>query len=169
MAIGERIRFLRNLKGITQKWLGQSVGFPEKAADVRMAQYEAGTRKPKEKLIENIATVLEVSPFALDVPNIEDEIRLMHTLFALEDLYGLKIANIDGEVCLRLDRENPHFVSMYDRFLNWQTESQKFQENTITKEEYDNWRYSYPKLKIQQDEADINNALEKLINEKNNK
>ena len=28
MAIGERIRFFRNLKGMTQKYLGMQVGFP---------------------------------------------------------------------------------------------------------------------------------------------
>ena len=32
MAIGERIRFFRNLRGMTQKYLGQVVGFPEKTA-----------------------------------------------------------------------------------------------------------------------------------------
>ena len=42
MAIGERIRFIRNLRGMTQKYLGTLVGFPEKTADIRMAQYEAG-------------------------------------------------------------------------------------------------------------------------------
>lgn len=30
MAIGERIRFFRNLRGMTQKYLGQVVGFPER-------------------------------------------------------------------------------------------------------------------------------------------
>ena len=47
MAIGERIRFFRNLRGMTQKYLGQVVGFPEKTADIRMAQYESGSRTPK--------------------------------------------------------------------------------------------------------------------------
>ena len=51
MAIGERIRFIRNLRGMTQKYLGTLVGFPEKTADIRMAQYEAGTRTPKEDLL----------------------------------------------------------------------------------------------------------------------
>lgn len=32
MAIGERIRFLRNLRGMTQKYLGTAIGFPEKTA-----------------------------------------------------------------------------------------------------------------------------------------
>lgn len=30
MAIGERIRFIRNLRGMTQKWLGQAVGVSSK-------------------------------------------------------------------------------------------------------------------------------------------
>lgn len=32
MAIGERIRFIRDLRGMTQKYLGTLVGFPEKTA-----------------------------------------------------------------------------------------------------------------------------------------
>ena len=39
MAIGERIHFFRLLRGMTQKYLGMSLGFPEKSADVRLAQY----------------------------------------------------------------------------------------------------------------------------------
>ena len=62
MAIGERIRYIRNLRGMTQKGLGMAVGFDEKTADVRMAQYESGTRTPKEKLTADIAHALEVSP-----------------------------------------------------------------------------------------------------------
>ena len=81
-----------------------AVGFDERTADVRMAQYESGTRTPKEKLIADLANALEVSPNALDVPEVDSFVGLMHTLFALEDLYGLKINSIDGELCLALDR-----------------------------------------------------------------
>ena len=38
MAIGERIKYIRNLKNFTQKYLGQLIGFPEKTADIRIAQ-----------------------------------------------------------------------------------------------------------------------------------
>ena len=58
MAIGERIRFFRNLRGMTQKYLGTVVGFPEKTADIRMAQYESGSRTPKADLTESLAGVL---------------------------------------------------------------------------------------------------------------
>ncbi len=62
MAIGERIRFFRNLRGMTQKYLGTLVGFPERSADVRLAQYETGTRTPKADLTEKLAYYLGVSP-----------------------------------------------------------------------------------------------------------
>ena len=39
MAIGKRIHSFRNLRGMAQKYLGTVVGFPEKTADIRMAQY----------------------------------------------------------------------------------------------------------------------------------
>ena len=95
MAIGERIRFFRNLRGMTQKYLGQVVGFPEKTADIRMAQYESGSRTPKADLTNTLAQVFEVSPQALTVPDNDSYIGLMHTLFTLEDLYGLKITELD--------------------------------------------------------------------------
>ena len=55
MAIGERIHFFRLLRGMTQKYLGTAVGFPERSADVRLAQYETGSRKPKADLTAALA------------------------------------------------------------------------------------------------------------------
>ena len=103
MAIGERIHFFRILRGMTQKYLGTIVGFPERSADVRLAQYETGTRKPKAELTAALAQALDVSPHALDVPDIDSYIGLMHTLFTLEDLYGLTVSESDGEICLKID------------------------------------------------------------------
>lgn len=76
MAIGERIRYLRNLRGMTQKYLGIAIGFTEKTADVRMAQYESGSRTPKEKMIADLANLLEVCPQALTIPDIDNYIGL---------------------------------------------------------------------------------------------
>lgn len=146
MAIGERIRFIRNLRGMTQKYLGTLVGFPEKTADIRMAQYESGTRTPKDDLTKALADVLDVSPMALNVPDIDSYIGLMHTLFAMEDLYGLRIDKLDDEICIRLDRNRGvQFVSLLDSFSDWQQQAEKYKSGIITKEEYDAWRYNYPK------------------------
>lgn len=50
MAMGERLRFFRKLRGMKLKELGLQLGFPEKSADVRMAQYESETRTSKAEL-----------------------------------------------------------------------------------------------------------------------
>ena len=150
MAIGERIRFFRNLRGMTQKYLGQVVGFPEKTADIRMAQYESGSRTPKAEMTENLAGALGVSPLALSVPDIDSYLGLMHTLFALEDIYGLKIDKLDDEVCIRLDKNRgTSYISLLERFTAWQKEAEKYRNGEISKEEYDHWRYTYPEVEVQ--------------------
>ena len=114
MAIGERIHFFRLLRGMTQKYLGMALGFPEKSADVRLAQYETGSRTPKADLTAALAQVLDVSPHALSVPDIDSYVGLMHTLFTLEDNYGLKISEMDGEVCLKVDvRKNKDAARLF--------------------------------------------------------
>ena len=145
MAIGKRIRFFRNRKGMTQKQLGELLGFLGKTSDVRMAQYESESRTPKQDLVKEMAYLLDVSPRAITVPEIDSYIGLMHTLFALEDMYGLKIGEIDGELCLRLDKsKGTTYLSMFDMFHAWQEQAEKLKSEEITKEEYDQWRYNYP-------------------------
>ena len=158
MAIGERIRFFRNLRGMTQKYLGQVVGFPEKTADIRMAQYESGSRTPKAELTENLAGALGVSPLALSVPDIDSYLGLMHTLFALEDIYGLKIDKLDDEVCIRLDKNRGTSYISFERFTAWQKEAEKYRNGEISKEEYDRWRYTYPEVEVQR----TRDALDKM-------
>ncbi len=150
MAIGERIRFIRNLKGMTQKYLGIQVGFPEKTADIRMAQYESGSRTPKVDLINKVAEVFDVSTAALTVPDIESYNGVMHTLFTMEDLYGLRIDKLDDELCIRLDKGmGTNYLTMFDMFSAWNKQAEKLKNGEITKEEYDHWRYNYPKLEAE--------------------
>ena len=164
MAIGERIRFIRNLRGMTQKYLGIMAGLPERTADIRMAQYEAGTRTPKEDLTKALAHALDVSPDALTVPDIDTYIGLMHTLFALEDLYGFKIDRLDGEICIRINRQNgPTFAKMTGLLEPWEEMAQKYRNGEISREEYDQWRYRYPRS-----EAERNEAARKALKEENN-
>lgn len=150
MAVGERIRFFRNLKGMTQKFLGVKIGFPEKAADVRLAQYETGSRTPKPELTNALANALGVSAMALNIPDIDSEVGLMHTLFALEDIYGFKIDKLNGEVCIKLDKDKgTSYISLLERFTAWQKEAEKYRNGEISKEEYDRWRYTYPEMEVQ--------------------
>ncbi len=145
MAIGERVHFFRIMRGMTQKRLGMRVGFPERSADVRLAQYETGSRKPKANLAATLAQALDVAPQALDIPDIDSHIGLMHTLFALEDIYGLTISETDGEPCLKVNQgKNENAAALQKMLCAWKAQAGKLSAEEISKEEYDQWRYHYP-------------------------
>lgn len=89
-----------NQKGKTQKQFVEIFDFLGKTSDVRVTQYEYDARKPKIDLIKEMAYVFGISPQAIDVSDIDSHLSLMYTLFSPEDMYGLKIGEIDGEVYL---------------------------------------------------------------------
>ena len=90
--VGKRIKRFRILCGMTQKALGMAVGFSQETADVRIAQYESGTRKPKRSMICLLAQALGVSPSALAVPRIQSAEELCSLLIALEDECDIKLS-----------------------------------------------------------------------------
>ncbi len=146
MAISERIRFFRNLRGMTQKHLGQVVGFPEKTADIRMAQYESGSRTPKAELTGSLAGALGVSPLALSVPDIDSYLGLMHTLFTLEDRCGLTVEIGENGVSLRIDPlKGKDAAQLSEMITAWAHQAEKLRNGEISQEDYDKWRYNYPK------------------------
>ena len=156
MAIGERIHFFRIMRGMTQKYLGMLVGFPEKSADVRLAQYETGSRKPKADLTAALAQALDVAPQALDIPDIDSYVGLMHTLFVLEDIYGLTITEADGEVCLKVNKDKSKDAAELLKMLcAWQEQATKLSAEEISREDYDQWRYNYPKFDTTQHWAKV--------------
>ena len=147
MAIGERIHHFRLLHGFTQKYLGKLLGSNDMQADVRIAQYEKGSRSPKEKYLNALADIFEVSPHALSVPDIDSYIGLMHTFFALEDIYGLHIATVNDKLCICPDKDKGiASQTISNMFQAWQEQAERLQSGEITKEEYDQWRYTYPQM-----------------------
>lgn len=145
MAIGERIKFFRTRAGMTMNYFGQKLGFPARGADVRIAQYENDSRKPKEELMKSMARVLGVRPEALNVPDIDTEFGLIHTLFAIEDIYGLTIDMMDNILCLHKDANAPEAsFDIEGDMYNWYIMRDKLAHGRITKEQYDEWRYNYP-------------------------
>lgn len=68
----------------------------------------------------------------------------MHTLFAIEDIYGLKIDELEGCTCLRLDPNAVKSSSLLDHFEEWLEQRKKYEREEITQEQYEEWRYYYP-------------------------
>jgi transcriptional regulator with XRE-family HTH domain len=73
MSIGNRIKFFRKLRGLTQQELGLMLGFSEKTAYVRIAQYEAHTHIPKKSLIKRFATANTISAESPSICNDADK------------------------------------------------------------------------------------------------
>ena len=73
-----------------------------------------------------------------------------------EDMYGLKIDEVDGEVVLRLNKSDYSTYSTMDKMLRaWLAEAKKLESGESTKEQYDDWRYKYPELDTHQNWAKV--------------
>lgn len=83
------------------------------------------------------------------MPDIDTYIGLIHTLFALEYMYGLKIGEIDGEICLSLEKSDYFTYNfMLKMFGAWQQQAAKLENDQISKEQYNECRYKYLELDI---------------------
>lgn len=141
MAIGNKIKRIRNLRGLTQKEFGRLIGFDEKTADVRVAQYESGTRTPKTDLLRKMAEILDVNICYLSEPSLYSAEEIMFALFELDDNYPIKILDKPNE------KHSVCFDSVImDGFLaEWQIRKQELADGIITPEEYLEWKMNFPK------------------------
>ncbi len=129
---------------MTLRELGENVGFSKATADVRIAQYESGQRTPKAQLMTALAEVLEVSPAALVDQESENNETLMHCLFALEDLRGLRVSWNNGQIQLYFDSpKNKNDKELLDDLRSWSIQRAHLEHGDITQEEYDRWRYNF--------------------------
>ena len=80
----------------------------------------------------------------------------MHTLFTLEYNYGLKISEMDGEICLKVDvLRNKDAARLHEMLWAWREQAAKLEAGEISREEYDRWRYYYPEFDATQKRAKI--------------
>ena len=120
---GKRLKLLRKLRGYTQKEFGTALGFPEKSADIRVAQYENGSRCPKDDTLNKMAKLLKVSPVTLSPTVCTSCDELIHSLFWLHYTKGSD--------------------AIYDCIKEWQSMYNKFQSGEINPFEYLEWGFTY--------------------------
>lgn len=102
-SIGQRLKFVRRFRRLTQKELGLLMGYSEKTADVRIAQYEKNARTPNAETTAKLAEVLKVSPVVFS-PTIcasrEDLLQSMYWLFLMKgggDIYDRRSGSTEEE------------------------------------------------------------------------
>ena len=139
MSVGRRIRKARMFRGLSQRELGQMVGFTPGTADARVAQYELGIRKPREALLRKMAEALDVSYGALREPSIYTEEDIMQTLFEMDDMMPVTVHLTEDGYAVVLGGH------LLDRQLEeWQRRKCELAEGEISPDEYMEWKLNWP-------------------------
>ena len=89
MTLGEKIKKYRELRELTQRELGQKVGFSAGTEDSRIRKYEKNMMAPKTDIRRKIAEALDIDMSALNDIDIQTEKDAIRVLFYLEEKYGL--------------------------------------------------------------------------------
>jgi len=139
MAVGDRIKRVRNLRNMTQKELGLAIGFDDNSADVRIAQYESGTRTPKEDMLKKIANILDVNFRSLYEPTLYATEDVIYSLFELDEHYKIALAEQSEAVSVSFDSK------LLNSFMReWLLRKQELKDGIITKDEYMEWKLNWP-------------------------
>ena len=81
------------------------------------------------------------------MPDIDSYLGLMHTLFTLEDRYGLTVEIGENGASLRVDpRKGKDAAELSEMLTAWVEKAEKYRSGEINREDYDKWRYNYPQF-----------------------
>ena len=97
MTQGERIKYIRTSRKMTQKQLGLLCGFSENTADVRIRQYESSAKAPKQDTLMLIAKALKVSYISIKNYDLGAAEDVLETLFWLDTQNGIDLFSLQPE------------------------------------------------------------------------
>lgn len=154
--LGQKIRFYRQIAGMTQKELGTACDVNEST----IRNYELGNRYPDSDTIFEISNALEISPYVLATPDPISAASSLQYLFSMEKTLDLTPTTIDGKVYLEVSSEidvNDATVAPLSNlkrmFNHWATMYEKFINEEIDEETYLLWQAKY--LSFGNDSADF--------------
>lgn len=150
MTLGEKIRKYRILQNLSQKELGLKLGFSNTTADVRIRQYESGTKIPRDDIRQKIAEVLGVDISALSDIAIQSNEDVMQVLFYLSEILDINVEKTDDKFYLSFatdcsDREQlmSYLNVWYSQKKNLQNTANGTSEDSVR--EYKLWESRFPK------------------------
>lgn len=154
--LGQKIRFYRQIAGMTQKELGSACGVNEST----IRNYELGNRYPDSDTIFEISNALEISPYVLATPDPISAASSLQYLFSMEKTLDLTPTTIDGKVYLEVssdidvnDATVAPLSNLKRMFSHWATMYEKFINEEIDEETYLLWQAKY--LSFGNDSADF--------------
>lgn len=165
MQIHERIKRIREFRGLTQRELGIAIGCTEASAAVRIGQYETGARTPKKESAVALAKALHCNFRNFTVNDLGPAERIMFELFWLEELvagsmYVFQLGRYKDEndkrvlygqcndwnytgvfppVALAMD-----YTLINDFMREWAIRFNELSQKEISQDEYFEWKINWP-------------------------
>ena len=173
--VGRRIRAIRteHVPEMSQGDLGQLIGLNAN----RVQQYENGARKPKLELAQQIAAALGVETSALLDPVVSTNIGVMYGLFEMEQMFDLRLKEIDGQIYICFGDKLQHNQEEINENLRlWQRRQEQRDlelQSATTEDEierinhdYHMWEWTFPNAVILETEKRLEKAkLKREIDE----
>ena len=147
MKIGERIKYFRKLRNLTQKELGLLMGYEENTASSRIFQYESGLRNPTEETIIKLSNIFGISRYVFEVQDLTSELVLIHVLFELENIWDVDIKQIDSYFSLQFGDDEAVNPTLFNHLSSWREMKEKYKKGEITAEAYNEWKNTYSPVK----------------------
>jgi transcriptional regulator with XRE-family HTH domain len=167
MTLADKIKKIRQFRGLTQKQLGMGIGFHEKNADSRIRQYEIEGRIPRDGYLMKIAEILSINPINFTGGEPGSAEYIMQNFFWLEETSpGLvrlfPLEKNKGKVNSSPDSSVKYWDSdawpahsptgiwinnkLVDGFLReWLIRKDELKVGSITKDEYFEWKLNWPR------------------------
>ena len=132
MTLGEKIKFHRTMKGLTQKQLGDMTGIHE----VSIRKYESNKIAPKKEQLEKISHCLGV-PFNTFIDtHISTDSDVLPLLFAIDEVFEVEITSDDNKT-FKMNFKEP----MLNYFLrDWQSMKQLLSVGGVSEDDYEMWK-----------------------------
>lgn len=149
-SLGEKIKFYREQKGLTQKQLADVCGI----TDTAIRNYEKGIRTPDEEIIRKIRAELDISYYTLTGKyDPLDPDAYAHFIMESSFTYGARPIEIDGKYGLIFgDGLAPkskksgftHGETISLALQCWMQTLKDYEAGKISEEEYHIWISSFP-------------------------
>ena len=166
MVLGERIKRIRTFRGLTQRELGLKLGYEERNADVRIAQYESGYRVPKNNTLMEMAKILNVNyiHFIGVTPGCAEDIMLTFLWLDEDDrstIHLFQLVRNPGKCNASDDKSVRYYdnddwpahapVGMWleyglvnDFMREWCLRKEQLKNGDISEDEYFEWKINWP-------------------------
>jgi len=157
MNIGERIKAIREFRGLTQYELGLALGFDEKVARARISQYEINYRTPKDDTLLLLANALNINVNTIKSYTLDTAVDVMVYLFWLDEKMKRKGVEFIKTGLLKADmqihtagyeKEKIGLFLNYDGVENylheWYTQKENLENGNISDREYFEWLIGWP-------------------------